>query len=652
MAMKTHFRPLTRCMLGVAALVLCLTRDTHAMSPDPQPFVHTQPDGTKVTLRMKGGCTSHWTEDLAGFTVVRDGGRYVYANLDATGALAPTAWVAGAVNPASVGLTPGLLPLPPRGAAAAVAAKPYTPWVRPQKDGKTANIAANGTVKNLVILAMFSDHNVVPAAGKPVEGRPQADYDTLFNSTVWDPVLCPTGSVRSAYLTLSNNIVTINSTVVAWVTLPQTMAYYAGTNNGRAPNPTPPPPANPNGYPNNAQKMVEDALALVDPLVDFGQFDQDNDGYIDAITIIHSGYGAEQGGTPANSIWSHKWQLPGDWTSADNNANGVKVKVRNYHTEAALYGSSGTAITRIGVICHETGHFFGLPDLYDYDKATATTFLSKGIGKWCMMADSWGFTDTPLTNTPDHRQLTPPHFSAWCRVFLGWVTPTLLNSAGTYTAYQAESITPTVFKITQGFPAGEYLLIENREQTGYDTNIPSGGLAIWHIDDNITTDNTVEGFPGQAGWPDNGKHYQVALLQADGNYDLEHNTNGGDAGDMYRSRAVSEIDMNTVPSTDSYKSGIVHPTTNRISGISVPGITMTFQYDFEPYVWYVDAFSASPFETGSYTYPYHTVLGAYNAATPGSLVLVRGATYSEPFPAMSKNARIQTWRANTTLQKP
>ena len=530
--------------------------------------------------------------------------------------------------------------------------------MRPQKGGKaggiTTNIAASGTVKNLVILAMFSDHNVVPEANNPVEGRPQADYNTLFNSTASDPTLCPTGSVRTAYKTLSNNIVTIDSTVVAWVTLPQTMAYYAGTYNGRAPKPTPEPPASPTGYPNNAQKMVEDALALVDPSVDFGQFDQDNDGYIDAITIIHSGYGAETGGAPANSLWSQKWGLPTAWQSADNNANGVKVKVLDFHTEPALWGTSGTGITRIGVICHELGHFFGLPDLYDTD------YSSNGIGRWCMMADSWGFTD-PLD--PDSSQLTPPHFSAWCRVFLGWAAPTVLNAPGTYTAYQAESNFPSVFKITQGYPAGEYLLIENRQKTAYDVNIPQGGLAIWHIDENITTNNDVEGNPSQLGWPDNGQHFKVALLQADGLYNLErlgvdvplvpiYNGNKGDAGDLYRGGSVDEINMHTVPSTDAYKGGLVHPTTNRISQISASSITMTFDYDYEPFVWYVDTFSASPFQTGSYANPYQTVLGAYNAANAGGLVLVRGALYSEAFPAMNKNVRIQTWRGNTTLQKP
>ena len=490
-----------------------------AIIADPNPFEFIQPDGSRVTLRLRGDEFYHWQEDTNGFTIVRQGNRFVYATLDAQQNLVPTVWQAGQVDPRTVGLTPGIL-LPPekRLANQNNGKAPYRPWA---KKGYTRDIAAVGTVKNLVILCKFSDHTL------GVHTRNQSDYDTLFNKVGGDPALAPTGSVKDAYATNSYGIVDLQSTVLAWVTLPQTQAYYAGTNNGLG-----------GDYPNNVKKMVQDALAAAAPLVNFADFDSDNDGYVDAIDFIHSGYGAEQNGAPVNSIWSHKSGLPTDWVSSNVNANGVNVKVNLYHTEPALYGTSGTNnITHIGVICHETGHFFGLPDLYDINGQNGGGGVpSKGIGNWCMMANSWGWDGT---------QLQPPPFSAWCRIYLGWSFGFPLTNSGTYSIAQSAT-SSGVYKISANFPANEYLLIENRQPVGSDTNNFSGGLAIWHIDENVGG-NTQEGFPGQPGWPANGNHYKVALLQADGYYELEKNINNGNSGDLFRAGGIDAISLSTLP---------------------------------------------------------------------------------------------------------
>ena len=93
------------------------------------------------------------------------------------------------------------------------------------------------------------------------------------------------------------------------------------------------------------------ALSKIDAQINFTQFDVDGNKRIDAIGFLHSGYGAEWGGTGYHKrIWSHKWGLSTIWTTAEG------VSVYEYHISPSIWGTSGSAIGRIGVIAHETGH--------------------------------------------------------------------------------------------------------------------------------------------------------------------------------------------------------------------------------------------------------------------------------------------------------
>jgi M6 family metalloprotease-like protein len=524
---------------AVAALAVMFATPhmVRAIPASPQPFEETQPDGAKITLYLRGDEHFNWVADSAGYTVVRNNGAFVYARLDDQGQLAATNLLVGKVDPQREGLSPRILPARPTVAAARSGLQPGAA-ARAAAGSGPQGIAARGTIKHLVVLMRFSNHT------RRTLPSPE-DISTIFNAVGGDPVLAPTGSVRDAYLENSYGVVQLESTVLAWVDLPQSEAYYANGNSGDS----------------TYWEALASALDIIDPVVDFRQFDADDDGYIDAIDFLHSGYGAESGGTDVDGayykdrIWSHRWTMYPTWTSREG------VKVSDYHTEAALWGLSGSAPLRIGVICHETGHFFGLPDLYDTDGT------SEGVGSYCMMANSWGF---------DNSQLHPPHFSAWSKIFLGWITPTRIVAPGTYSVPQVET-SPLVFRIDQGYYAHEYLLIENRQPAGIESDIPQGGLAIWHIDD-FKDGNEDEGYPGELGWPQNGSHYQVALLQADGRYDLENGRNRGDVLDLYRAGGTSAIGPSTVPNTHAYRGGGVVATQNAITGVSAAAATMTFTF--------------------------------------------------------------------------
>ena len=111
----------------------------------------------------------------------------------------------------------------------------------------------------------------------------------------------------------------------------------------------------------------------------------------------------------------------------------------------------------------QSGHYFGLPDLYDIDGYSGVSSTGQGLGSYSLMANSWGF---------DSSQNNPPLLDAWSRIQLGFVSPTVLSQPGTFSATAAALPGSQVYKITQGFPEGEYLLIENRQPLGYETVMP------------------------------------------------------------------------------------------------------------------------------------------------------------------------------------
>ncbi|MEW5757494.1 MAG: M6 family metalloprotease domain-containing protein [Pseudomonadota bacterium] len=534
-----------------ALLFLSASGSALAINASPHSYTVTQPDGTVITLHINGSEHYNWESDVNGFTVIQENGWYYFAKLDpVTKRLVASGLRVGIDNPASQGLAPRILPEPADRGRSPVGLPGEASGEIGASIPATAP-AASGTLRNLVVMIRWSDH-----VGRTIPS--EADIDVLMNHN-GAHTLAPTGSVRDVYLENSYGVLTIESTVYAWVTVDNTEAYYADNNSGLT---------------TKIHGALTYALNVLDadPAFNFTDFDQDHDNQIDSITFLHSGYGAEWGGNDCygsnyqQRIWSHKWVLSNDnwngWVSSDG------VRVSTYNISTALWGTCGTEIGRIGVVAHELGHYLGLPDLYDTDGS------GSGVGSYDMMANAWGF---------DGSQHYPPHMSAWSKYQMGWIVPATITANGNYVLPAVES-SASVYLINRGYNSGEYLLVENRQPTGFDLKMPQGGLAIWHIDDSLA-DYSNEGYPGQPGWPTNGKHYRVALLQADGAYDLEHGYDSGDDKDLWHAGFKYEIGpyANPVtgpfPNTDTYQGGAVTQTGNRIYNISTSASTMSFSYE-------------------------------------------------------------------------
>lgn len=164
--------------------------------------------------------------------------------------------------------------------------------------------------------------------------------------------------------------------------------------------------------------------------------------------------------------------------------------------------------------------------------------------------------------TESGSQKYPPHMSAWSKAKLGWITPQTPQVGEDNRVARSEGYTTSeaphhVYKIGDGkfgFPLNEYLMIEYRK-----TDWLKGGIAIYHVDEQPQNYNR-EGYPGQIEgkieWPLNGNHYKIALMAADGNYELEKGINQGNSEDLFNI-SQSLLPSNDVdgpfPNTDSYQ---------------------------------------------------------------------------------------------------
>ncbi|OGR41883.1 MAG: hypothetical protein A2X35_11270 [Elusimicrobia bacterium GWA2_61_42] len=514
-----------------------------AVPANPRPRAAAQPDGTKITIALKGDEYHHWNEDAAGYTVLKDKAtrNWVYAEKDPSGALRPGLHKVGAADPEKLGFTKRLLD--ERKVKAGAARRVKTETARRAKasasspsrvsssqatvSGLAASPAAvrtpilTGTMRNLVILAKFSNQGTVYT---------QPQFNSLFNDAGYS-FDGAAGSVKDYYTQVSYGQLTVQSGVSAWVNLPQTAAYY-GANDV-------------DGWDLRPKQMVIDAINALDASgFDFSAYDGNADGEVDGLTIIHSGRAEEWDTNDPDYIWSHQWELDAPLVK-----DGVSMQM--YHTEAEMRGWDGdpAAITRIGVIAHETGHFLGLPDLYDTDGG------SSGLGQFCLMSGgSWN----------GNYGSSPAHFSAWPKKYLGWATATRLTTIGTKPLSRIEDNAAALYLLQDSaFPADEYFLVENRQGYGFDSQLPgsSRGILIWHVDES-RSGNTDPA------------HYLVDLEEASGTQHLTSGTNvSGDDADYFRQGNNTTFSDTTSPNSKTYTAASLKLP---ISAVSASAAAMTF----------------------------------------------------------------------------
>lgn len=369
---------------------------------------------------------------------------------------------------------------------------------------------------------------------------PAADYQaTLFspmpNGQAW--------SLKTFYEAQSRRRITLDGLVFDWITLDSTAAYYEDGCNGIGVKG--PCPARVRSRMADLLLGALDAVSLgPDSAVVWNAYDNDgpdglpnsgdDDGIVDFVTFLQAKVDGACGGS---GLWAHRFRLSG-WIGGQAYVTrtprraaggaaipGAFLRVNSYTLQSAVGGNtscSGSQIMPIGTVAHETGHAFGLPDLYDTDDLSNT----EGIGEWGLMgAGNYA------------RPWSPASFEAWSLAELGWVTvDTLAN--GRDLSVPPVQTGDTVYYAATADP-GVYLLLENRQRLGSDTammnpaftRVKAPGLLIWQVD-------ALRVASGRGGNSVNtGTRQGVALMQADGLNQLRSSLAGfqnrGDRGDPF-----------------------------------------------------------------------------------------------------------------------
>lgn len=537
----------------VVMLVVAVT--SWAVPAAPSTVKVQQPDGSYVTIKLHGDEWLNYTTTEDGYTVVKnEDGYYVYAQKQ-------DGQLMGSRMPAHDAKH--------RQATEQQFVAGLERHIRPQMDAETARRkaeivqheaqklekrrakmkqdrrAAQYDYKNfrgLVILVQFNDRQFS-----------RSDYPTIANDMINQENYngfgtgynVYTGSVRDYFSDNSNGNFKPVFDVVGPVTVDYSQYDARYQRDSK--------------WINRYAEITYAAVSAADDLVNYADYDRDNDGFVDMIYFVFAGNGSNYSGNDQRLWWPHRSGLRNgrNWIYLDG------VFLYDYASSTELYGRSGSSIIDgIGTICHEFSHVLGLPDFYDTNYEE--NGQSNDPGGWSVMAGG----------SYENYSRTPVGYSLFERWSVGFADdPQVINAAGDYT------LNP-LFQEQKGYRINtpvenEYFLLENRQKNlfKWDKYLPGSGLLVHRVDftnENVWNNNTVNADPD---------HNYYEVIRANG----PHKSNGNyvaSADDIFPAKGKTELSNETSPA--NLKTWNKTDNEWALTGITMSNGIITFQVsDYE-----------------------------------------------------------------------
>jgi len=226
------------------------------------------------------------------------------------------------------------------------------------------------------------------------------------------------GSVRDFYVYNSMGVYRPSFDVYGPVNLSETVEFYDTLSNGAE----------------LLLARVVDSLLLQG--VDFSIYDNDDDGNIEAISVLYAGM----------RRWGDLWPAM--------HSTELRVKDDFVVSRFSVVGEE----YYISLFVHEFGHILGLPDLY----------IRAGI----TVVEIW----SPM----DNAELIPTQHPAVDRMLMGWLVPEELGNEDSLRLGKLDD--NVAIAITNPENENEMFLLEYRTNKNWDIRQPSSGMLIWYVD--------------------------------------------------------------------------------------------------------------------------------------------------------------------------
>lgn len=299
-------------------------------------------------------------------------------------------------------------------------------------------------------------------------------------------------------------------------------------------------------------KIIIEALGAFDDNHDFAQYDNDNDGDIDLVTILYAGPPKGWG----SFWWAYRWEF---FIQEAESKQFDGKRLRQFVFQFVDVRGPNQDDFNPTTLLHEMGHAFGLADYYDYDPERGPP---GGVGGLDMMHANKGNQNG---------------FSRW---LLDWIKPSVLGEGEpkivTLNASGSALKTDKAVAIFPGLagsssPGQEMFIVENRFKTGNDASLPGNGLLIWHIDASVKA--TDDDFAFDNSYTE---RKLIRLMRADNPSDFGEFDSAG-AGTYFTTGKVLTPD--STPSSRDYADNDTRISIDQISGL---GEAMTVRIGFLP----------------------------------------------------------------------